>query len=92
MSDKEITDLDTVLTTLVEKINVFTPQCPAHFRSDEKKLRFLRNAVIREEWAACYQSDNHCAVYLQCPCDGASRTAAAVQREEGTFHDFPFAV
>jgi len=51
MSDNDIADLDTGLTTLVEKINVLTPQCPAHFRSDENKLRFLRNAVIRQEWA-----------------------------------------
>jgi len=51
MSDDDINDLDTGLTTVVEKINVLTPQCPAHFRANENKLRFLRNAVIREEWA-----------------------------------------
>jgi len=36
----------------VEKINSLAPQCPTGFRSDENKLRFLRNAVLTEPWAS----------------------------------------
>jgi len=49
MNDNDITDLEIGLTTLVEKINVLTRQCPAHFCSDENKLQFLRNTVLSEK-------------------------------------------
>lgn len=51
MKDQQIVDLDAGLTLLVDRINVLTPQCPPNFRSDGNKVRFLRNSVLRQEWA-----------------------------------------
>jgi len=44
-------NLRTGLEQLVEKIEGITPQCPPAFRSQEHKLRFLRNAVKFQPWA-----------------------------------------
>jgi len=51
MAEAEITDTDSGLTALVEKINILTPQCPPNFRSEDNKTRFLRNAFLRHGWA-----------------------------------------
>eukprot|EP00171_Calliarthron_tuberculosum_P023610 IDg23610t1 len=44
-------DSDSRQLQMVEKIHRLTPQCPAGFRADENKLRFLRSAVISHDWA-----------------------------------------
>lgn len=50
MKDKDLTDSDSGLTQLVDKINALTPQAPPQFRSDEHKKRFLRKAVHTQSW------------------------------------------
>lgn len=52
MKDDEICEMSKGLTFLVDHINTLTPQCPANFRHDSNKFRFLRAAVVGQPWAS----------------------------------------
>lgn len=51
MRNSEIIDTEKRLTTLVENINVLTPQDPPGFRSDDNKKRILSKVVLSVLWA-----------------------------------------
>eukprot|EP00171_Calliarthron_tuberculosum_P023123 IDg23123t1 len=51
MSENSLTSVSEALNKMVEKIHRLTPQCPASFRADENKTRFLHSALINHNWA-----------------------------------------
>ena len=52
MKEKEITTVSEGLSSLVDRLNALTPQCPKNFRHDSNKIRFLRSAVVGHPWAS----------------------------------------
>lgn len=51
MSEKGITSEQEALTTMISSIDFMVPQCPPAFRANANKIRFLRQAIIRQSWA-----------------------------------------
>lgn len=51
MKNRKIVDDASGLTKIVEHVNVLTPQGPPNFRSENNKIRFLRDAVLTKPWA-----------------------------------------
>ena len=51
MSKHQIVDTSAGLTKLVDHINALVPQLPDGFGNDSNKIRYLRRAVMRLEWA-----------------------------------------
>ena len=51
MHKRKITDYVSGLTQTVDHINVLAPQLPGGFNDDAHKTRYLRRAVMSQEWA-----------------------------------------
>ncbi len=47
----QIVDHATRLTRLADHINALAPQLPSGFGNDSHKMRYLRRAVMRKDWA-----------------------------------------
>ena len=50
--NEDVTNESDALNWLVKRINRLSPQCPEGFRSEENKMQFIGDAVIRREWAS----------------------------------------
>ena len=51
MKDSDIIDANMGLTKLTDKINFLFPQIPIQSQFPKKKVRFLRKAVLEQDWA-----------------------------------------
>ena len=51
MREDDESDPKVALENLIIRINNLTPQCPKEFRSEKNMIRYLRQAVLQENWA-----------------------------------------
>ena len=51
ITENELNSFSEALTKIVTIIEMMTPQCPPHFRSEPHKITYLRNAVIGQQWS-----------------------------------------